>query len=156
MKAIFAGTFDPFTVGHRDIAERAIKVFGNVTVAVAAGGTARADIATRIKIAEISLGGVRGAEVVPFSGLLTDFVAAQQQKCVLVRGIRSVKDYEYERELDAVYKSLFAVDSVYFMTSPVLMHVSSTVVRELSKLGAPLDGYVVSSAADIISKNYGA
>ena len=156
MRAIFAGTFDPFTVGHRSITERALEIFGNVTVAVAEASVgARVDTATRKEIARLSLSDLKGVTVETFGGLLSDYVTALSEKCVLVRGIRGVKDYEYERELSAVYASLCGVDSVFLMTDPRIMHVSSTVVRELASLGASLDGYVVTTAADVIKKHYG-
>lgn len=154
MRAIFAGTFDPFTCGHRNIVERTLKVFDSVTVAVANSKGANVAVDARVEIARMSVSGLNGVTVQAFDGLLTDFVASQTDRCVLVRGIRSSRDHEYERELDAVYKSLTDVDSVYFMTKPELLHVSSTVVRELAALGAPLGGYVVPCAAETISKYY--
>ncbi len=155
MKAIFAGTFDPFTSGHRDILVRALKVFGSVTVAVAEStAKSAADISERVRIAKLSTQDLVGVTVVPFSGALTDF-AAENGCGVLVRGLRNNADYDYEKELDAVYKSLGDAESVYLMCSPSLMHVSSTVVRELCALGKSIDGYCEKAAAGEIVKVYG-
>lgn len=156
MKAIFAGTFDPFTSGHRNIAERAAAVFGNVTVAVAAvTGKNAAPLDVRIKIAEAALAGQSGACVQPFDGLLSDF-CKKNAPCVLVRGVRSAVDLDYETTHTRVYNSLCGVQSVLFITDTQYAHVSSTVVRELISLGAPLDGYVVSGTEKMIAEFYGA
>ncbi|MCM1367297.1 MAG: adenylyltransferase/cytidyltransferase family protein [Roseburia sp.] len=159
MKAIFAGTFDPFTTGHRNVAERALSVFGALTIAVAADtGKKTASLSDRVKIAELSVPGLCGVEVVPFSGLLSDFVVASVnsgEKCVLVRGIRNTRDFEYERELCSVYRSLCGVDAAHFFTLPELMHVSSTTVRELAALGNIPNGYVVADAYSAVCDIYG-
>lgn len=152
MKAIFAGTFDPFTAGHRDITERALGVFGNVTVAVAREtGKSCADVRERERIAKLAVGDLNGVTVTVFDGLLSDFLTANGD-CVSVRGARDCRDFEYERELAAVYKSLCGKETVVFMTAAELCHVSSTTVRELARLGGALKGYVVpQSERDIIS-----
>ncbi|MDE6965423.1 MAG: adenylyltransferase/cytidyltransferase family protein, partial [Clostridiales bacterium] len=103
MKAIFAGTFDPFTAGHRDIAQRAAGVFGNVTVAVASdtGKTAQ-PLDVRLKIATESIADISGATAEAFSGLLSDYLSAKGD-CVIVRGVRNARDADYERDLVRVY-----------------------------------------------------
>lgn len=156
MKAIFAGTFDPFTTGHRNIAERAAAVFGNVTVAVASDtGKRTAPLGKRVKIAGAATASIAGAEVVPFDGLLSDF-CKKNAPCVLVRGVRSAIDLDYETAHTRVYNSLCGVQSVLFITDAEYAHVSSTVVRELASLGTPLDGYAVEGSQQIIAEIYGA
>lgn len=157
MKAIIAGTFDPFTAGHRDLAERALDIFGDVTIAVASDtGKRAAPLAVRVNIAELSVSDLRGVKVTPFNGLLSDYLTACGQ-CVLVRGVRNVKDFEYERELAAVYRSLCGKDCVLLATAPELGHVSSTVVRELAALSVTdkLAAYVVPAALDGVLAQYG-
>ena len=155
MKAIFAGTFDPFTAGHRDIAQRAAGVFGNVTVAVASdtGKTAQ-PLDVRLKIATESIADINCATAEAFSGLLSDYLSAKGD-CVIVRGVRNARDADYERDLVRVYKSLCGKDAVLFITSADFEHVSSTVVRQLAALGGSLDGYVASSAASTVALYYG-
>ena len=155
MKAIISGTFDPFTLGHRDLAVRALSAFDGVIVAVARQtGKNTADIATRKKIAEQSLADLHGVEIVEFDGLLSDFVSSRGD-CVLIRGLRGVRDFEYERDLDRAYKGLCGVDTVYYLSPPELEHVTSTAVRTLAGLGAPIDGYVAEQAKKTIYKVYG-
>lgn len=157
MKAIIAGTFDPFTAGHRNLAARALSIFGSVIVAVASDtGKNAAPLAVRTEIAKLSVADLNGVSVIPFDGLLSDFLTAQGE-CVLVRGARNTKDFEYERELAAVYRSLCGKDSVLLATAPELGHISSTVVRELAALGVSdaLAEYVAPAAIDCVLAQYG-
>lgn len=155
MKAVLAGAFDPFTVGHRNIAERALGIFDEVIVAVAIdSGKTSADIAERTEIAKLSVAGLKGVSVVSFSGLLSEFLKANAP-CVLVRGLRGTRDCEYERDLSRVYKGQCGAECVYLMADGDNEHVSSTVVRQLAALGAPLDGYVEKGAQNKTYKAYG-
>lgn len=154
MKAIFAGTFDPFTVGHMDIAMRALAMFGNVTVAVAADtGKNCAKLSEREHICNSALSSLVGAQVVTFDGLLTDFIKSQGE-CVLIRGLRSAADFEYERDLTRVYSSLAHVQSLFLISSAGVEHVSSSVVRALAKYGN-VDGYAVNGTENLILSIYG-
>ncbi len=155
MKAVLAGAFDPFTSGHRDIVMRAATVFDGVTVAVAEDtGKNTANIDDRLKIAELSVSDVKNAEVVPFSGLLTKFLA-DNAPCVLLRGLRGAVDAEYERDLCRIYGGEFDGECVYLFSRAELEHVSSTAVRALAALGGKLDGYVAPPALEYIKKIYG-
>lgn len=154
MKAVIAGTFDPFTTGHKNIVERALGIFGDVTIAVASDtGKNTASLDIRTEIARLSVLDLQNVSVEPFSGLLSDFLTAQGE-CVLVRGIRNVRDAEYERDLSRVYCSLCDKDTVVLFTDARFEHVSSSVVRELVALDAELDGYVVPAAEELIKKTY--
>ena len=97
---VYPGTFDPITNGHVDLVERAAKLFERVVVAVATSEKKAPlfDLETRVALAQKALEHVPAAEVVPFNGLLIDFVTAQNSHCVL-RGLRAVADFEYEFQL---------------------------------------------------------
>lgn len=156
MEAIVAGTFDPFTAGHCDIVTRAAALFDRVTVAVALEtGKNCAPSEDRVRIVEASIGGLGNVEVVPFGGLLCDFVKSRRGKKVLVRGIRGVRDFEYERDLSRVYAHSCGVESVFLCSSPNVEYISSTLVRELARLDAPLDGYVADGAVEYVKRLYG-
>lgn len=155
MKAVLAGTFDPFTAGHRDLAIRASKVFDGVIIAVAADtGKTTAAIDDRLDIAKASVSDVKNVNVVPFDGLLTDFLNGNAP-CVLLRGLRGVRDAEYERDLCRIYKGGSDSECVYLFSSAELEHVSSTVVRQLACLGADISTYAAPQAKDMIKKVYG-
>lgn len=156
MKAIFAGAFDPFTSGHKNVVERALEVFDTVTVAVAAEtGKSTASIAQRMEIAQKATSGLNGVTVESFDGLLTDYVKSIGEPCVLVRGVRSTKDVEYERDLTRVYKQLCGVQTVFIMPDAEYEHISSTTVRALAALGGELDGFVEPCTKQTIMRIYG-
>ncbi len=155
MKAIFAGTFDPFTSGHRNIVEQALEVFGAVTVAVAndVGDKSAADIALRVNIAKLAVADFSNVTVERFDGLLTDYVG--KTGGVIIRGVRTSADLEYERAHARIYYSLGRVRSVFFIPAAEYEHVSSTVVRQLARLKADLNGYVARGTEKIIADHYG-
>ena len=155
MKAIFAGTFDPFTLGHRNIVERVAKLFDGVIIAVSDDtGKNTAPLSLRTDIVECAVADMSNVTVESFCGLLSDYVA-KQGDCVLVRGVRNGNDLEYERDLTAVYKSLCGVESIVLITDAAYGHVSSTVVRTVAALGGNIDGYVVTCTAKQITQVYG-
>ena len=157
MRAVFAGTFDPFTAGHADIVKRSAACFSEVVVAVADDcAKPAAPVAVRAEIAERAVERLclDGVKVMPFCGLLTDFID-EIGGGVIVRGVRSARDFDYESELLGVYRSLNDTDAIVFVTKAELAHVSSTVVRQLAALGAPLDGYVVGGTEEYIRAVYG-
>lgn len=154
MKAIFAGTFDPFTLGHRNIVERAAKLFDGVIIAVADDtGKNAAPLSVRTDIAKSAVADMANVAVESFCGLLSDYVMSKGD-CVLIRGVRNSNDLEYERDLTAVYKSLCGVESIILITDAAYGHVSSTVVRAVAALGGDISGYVVPSTTTQITKVY--
>ncbi len=155
MKAVLAGAFDPFTCGHRNLAERALSVFGEAMIAVAEDtGKSTASLADRLELVKLSVAGLDGVKIVTFTGLLSEFLK-RQSPCVLIRGLRGARDYEYERDLSRVYNGQCDNECVYLMSDAQTEHVSSTVVRQLAGLGASLDGYVVGDAQQKTYSVYG-
>ena len=155
-KAVFAGSFDPFTLAHAEIVRQARLIFPEVIVAVA-GDTGKARVASadvRRKIAEASLS-LPGVRVTSFSGLLTDFMAAEKA-VFMIRGLRDFMDLIYEQNISEVYKSQNAdFEQVYFLSDHKFMHISGTIVRELARLGGNLNGYVAEGARTLVYKIYG-
>lgn len=142
-RAVFAGSFDPFTLGHKDIVLRAAKLFDEVVVAVASdtGKTSR-PIDKRAEIVTASFIDKQNICVMQFEGLLTDFMK-KVGSSILVRGVRNSADYDYERSLMAVYRSLYPeIEFVLLPSKAELIHVSSTTVRQLCKMNASLNGYI--------------
>ncbi len=145
-RAVFAGSFDPFTLGHKDIVMRSAKIFDEVIVAIASDtGKKSHDISLREQIVKASIES-SNVSVVCFEGLLTEFMK-KINASILVRGVRNAVDYDYEKNLMGVYRSLLPeIEFVLLPSKPKLNHISSTVVRELCKMNAPLEGYIDTKA----------
>jgi pantetheine-phosphate adenylyltransferase len=141
--ALYPGTFDPFTLGHEDIARRACAMFDKVIVAVSGGG--RSTLFSpdeRIAMARDALANLKNVEVVLFSGLLVD-ACARLNAPVVVRGVRSFADFEYEAEMASLNRQMSpTMDTVYLSTTDALRSISGSRVREIAKLGGRFDGFV--------------
>ncbi len=156
-KAVFAGTFDPFTIGHYDLVKRAAEVFDVVIVGVAGNGSKKKCVATteqRANIAKLSLSDISNVEVKVFDGLLTDFAMENGAK-YLVRGIRNGVDFEYEKNLMAVYQATNPeIEIFYLISQPALSFVSSSFIKDLKFLHGEVDKYVSPFVLDIIKEIY--
>ncbi len=151
-KAVIAGSFDPFTLGHKELYLRARSLFDTVIIGVAACSEKKVLPAqNRVEIIKACL---PDAEVVEFDGLLTDFLT-EQGADVLVRGIRNTVDFEYERGLEAIYKGFCNVEIVYMTPSLESWFISSSAVRELIKAGGNISRLVDTKAEKLIKKYYG-
>jgi pantetheine-phosphate adenylyltransferase len=140
---LYPGSFDPVTLGHIDIIERALQLFDRVTVSVAASGKAGLlDVDERVELIRASVAGMGKVEVHPFSGLLVDEVAHCQADAV-IRGIRTPGDYEHEWSLAGVNALLSAdIEYIYLLARPSMAAVSSTLVRDVIRHGGPLEKLV--------------
>lgn len=152
--AIYPGTFDPITLGHVDLARRATHLFDRVIVAVAAATTKSPlfDLDDRTELARIALIDIPQIEVKPFSGLLVDF-ARSHGATSIVRGLRAVSDFEYEIQLAAVNRRLAAeIETVFLSPAEDLGFISSSIVRELTRLGGNVEGFVPPHVADALTR----
>ena len=152
-KAVFAGTFDPFTLGHYEIVLRASKLFDKVVVAVAGDSgnkKCRYDEKMRAEIAKKSISDIKNAEVVVFDGFLIDFMKCNGIK-TFVRGLRNTVDFEYEKNLYNAYLSQDdGVEGCYLMCSNEYAHISSSLVREVLSFNGKIDKYVKAEALSLI------
>ncbi|MEO7241402.1 MAG: pantetheine-phosphate adenylyltransferase [Variovorax sp.] len=143
--AVYPGTFDPMTLGHEDVVERAIRLFPHVIVAVAAGHHKRAmfSLDERLEIVREAVQPFGDkVSVESFSGLLRDFVLARGGKA-MVRGLRAVTDFDYEFQLAGMNRSLMpSVETVFLTPSDRFQFISSTFVREIATLGGEVDQFV--------------
>lgn len=135
-KALFAGTFNPYTRGHHAIVQRALAIFDKVVVAVGCnmskeGLSAAEERCSAIK--KVYEGDPR-VEVATYGGLTMDY-AREIGATALLRGVRSVKDFEYERDLADVNLRLGGIETVILVTSPENASISSSLVRELMAYG---------------------
>ena len=157
MAAVYPGRFDPATLGHVDIAQRAATMFDRVVVAVydmEAGGCLFST-RERVKMFAEALKHIEHAEVKPFSGLVVDFARKEQAK-VLVRGIRAVTDFEAEFDM-ALMNSKMApeIESVYLMASLEHLFVSGHRIREVASLGYDVDEMVPPGVAKALKGKFG-
>jgi pantetheine-phosphate adenylyltransferase len=145
---LYPGSFDPPTLGHLDITERASRLFDRVTVVVAATGKAGLlGLDERVDLFRAAVTGLPGVVVEPFTGLLVDEVR-QRGASAVVRGIRTQGDYEHEWTMAGVNALLAAdVEYIYLLARPQLAAISSTLVRDVLRHGGALDRLVPPSVA---------
>jgi len=142
--ALYPGTFDPITHGHTDLVSRAALVFDKVIVAIAESPhkTPFFSLEKRISLAESQLGHLDNIEIVGFSNLLVDFVQEKGAK-VIVRGLRAVSDFEYEFQLASMNRHLCEeVETMFLTPDEKYGFISSTLVREVARLGGDVSQFV--------------
>ena len=144
--ALFAGSFNPFTTGHASVVERALDMFDRIVIAVGvnAAKTTEADTGARVEaIRRIYAALPEGRiEVLAYSGELTVDLARRVGARWLLRGIRSVRDFEYERDMADINRRIAGLDTVLLFALPELGAVSSSVVRELQAYGTDVSQFL--------------
>lgn len=133
--ALFPGTFNPFTIGHRAIVERGLRIFDRIVIGIGYNREKPSDdIAGRVEyIKEIFKDDPR-IEVISYYGLTAETV--RYTGCdVILRGVRNVTDFEYERNLADANKSILGVDTIFLISEPKYSHISSSTLRELRDNG---------------------
>jgi pantetheine-phosphate adenylyltransferase len=156
--AVYSGTFDPITLGHEDVARRAAGLFDELIMAVAVAHhkTTRFNLAERMALVQAALGDDTRVRVLPFDGLIMDF-CRQQGACAVVRGIRNLTDFDYEAQMAAMNRKLNAgVETVLLLPQAELQCISSTLVREIAKLGGDLSDMVSAGVAQALSPSLSA
>ncbi len=154
--AVYPGTFDPITHGHFDLIERASRLFDKVVVAISASPGKRPALGldTRIALAREVSTGLDNVEVIGFSGLLTDMMA-EQNAHIILRGLRAVSDFEYELQLANMYRAQAPeLESVFLTPAVQNSYISSTIVREIAKLGGDVSRLVHPRVAETLRSHY--
>lgn len=142
--AVYPGTFDPMTLGHEDLVRRASRLFGSVIVAVAVGHHKRTmfSLPERLAIAQEAASRLSNVRVLPFEGLLRDFMVDQGAHAV-VRGLRAVSDFDYEYQMAGMNRHLMPdVETLFLTPSDAYQFVSGTFVREIAQLGGDVSKFV--------------
>ena len=153
--AAYSGTFDPITLGHNDIIHRAARMFPRLIVAVGLNPSKnpKFNIDERIALVKASVQDLDNVEVVGFTGLVVDF-ARDHGVTVLVRGVRTVGDYE--KQMAVMNRDLYPqLDTVLLAPSPEYAHLSSSLVRELTSLGAPVKKLVPKPVVPVLLERFG-
>ena len=144
-KALYSGSFDPLTMGHLDIIERAAKLYDELTIGIIGNPSKQAmfTLEEREEMLKEVLKDYDNVNVDHFSGLLADYVNRSGFD-VVVRGLRNTTDFDYEMQMAQVNDRLFndSTETVFLMADPRYSFISSSVVREVSSLGGNIEGLV--------------
>lgn len=135
-KVIFPGSFDPFTIGHANLVERALRLFDEVIIAVGYNEqkTGWLPVEERVRALREYYTGMPQIHIECYTGLTVDFAQSQGARFIL-RGVRSVKDYEYELGIADINARLADIETVVLLADPTISGISSSVVRELHHFG---------------------
>jgi pantetheine-phosphate adenylyltransferase len=148
--AVYSGTFDPVTLGHEDVIRRAAGLFDEMLVAVAVAHHKKTQFTLDQRMAMVaeSMKHLPQVRVLPFEGLMMDF-CRQHGACAVVRGIRNVADFDYEAQMAAMNRKLLpSVETVFMLPQAQLQCISSTLVREIAKLGGDVSEMVSPGVAE--------
>ncbi len=151
--AVYPGTFNPITNGHSDLVERAARLFDGIIVAVVDANLKTSNslsVETRMHLAREVLGHLDNVEVRSFDNLLTKFV----EECganIILRGLRTVADFEYEFQLVGMNRVLAPdIETVFLAPAEHLSYISSTLVREIASYGGDISRFVHPAVAEAI------
>ena len=142
-RAVFPGTFDPFTIGHYSIVERALTFLDEIIIGIGINEGKRSCFPTekRIDMIDNVYKDEPRVKVEAYSGLTVDF-AKRHNANVIIRGIRTVRDFEYEETIADINRKLSGIETILLFTEPELTSVSSTIVRELLGYGKDVSSFV--------------
>ena len=142
--AIFPGSFDPFTIGHEEIVRRGLKVFDRIVIAVGINPVKKdfLTLESRIKLIEKAFEDTDRVTVAPYSGLTVEF-CARMNAHIIIRGLRTAADFEYERAVGQANRAMDGqIETVFILTSTVNTFVSSTIVRNIYMNGGDVTKFL--------------
>jgi pantetheine-phosphate adenylyltransferase len=154
--AVYPGTFDPITNGHVDLVDRAAPLFTKLIVGIAESPTKgpALPLALRVELARDALSGYANVEVHGFNSLLAHFVA-EVGGGVLLRGLRAVSDFEYEFQLASMNRHLIPeVETLFLTPAEQYGFISSSLVREISRLGGDVSAFVPAAVAKALQAEW--
>ena len=155
-RVLYPGTFDPITKGHGDLVERASRLFDHVIIAVAASPKKNPlfPLEQRVELAREVTKHLPNVEVVGFSTLLAHF-AKEQNANVFLRGLRAVSDFEYEFQMASMNRHLIPeVETLFLTPAEQYGFISSSLVREISRLGGDVSGFVPPAVAAALEAHW--
>lgn len=144
MRAIYPGTFDPVTYGHIDLIKRAVKIFGEVIVAVAhnPGKEPLFSVQERVALLKQATRGLRGVTIDDFNSLMVDYCKRKRTR-VVIRGLRMLSDFEYEFQMALTNRKLSEeVETIFLMPNESYAYLSARLIKEAAALGADLSAFV--------------
>ena len=129
-KAIFPGTFDPFTIGHYSLVKRSLELVDEIVIAIGVNDTKKTYFPLDKRIV-----------VGTYDSLTVDY-AKETGSNFIIRGIRSVNDFEYEKTIADMNRNISGIETIVLFTEPELTHISSTIVRELLRFGHDVSQFI--------------
>lgn len=154
-KAIYPGTFDPVTLGHLDVIRRAARVFDELIVAVGNNPSKRTCFSLRSRLAMVrkETAGLKNVSACSFSGLVTDFAHAQGVS-VLIRGVRTVTDFEYELQMAIANRAGGAVETVFMAPTPEHEFISARLIKEIAAMGGNVSKLVTPAVERALKQKF--
>ncbi len=152
--AVYPGSFDPVTNGHLDLIRRATGIFDRLVVAVLRNVEKQSlfTLEERLELLRESVADLKGVEVDSFDGLLVDFVHRRGASHIL-RGVRALSDFEYEFQMALMNQRLAPdIETVFLMPREEFTFLSSRLVREVARLGGPVEGLVPPPVAKLLNE----
>lgn len=155
-RALTPGTFDPITAGHLDIITRASQLVDEIVVGVAASPKKQPlfNLEERVALAQEATKHLPNVKVVPFETLLVTF-AEEIEASILIKGLRAITDFEYEFQMTALnYELNQEIETLFIMSPPQYMYLSSSIVREIASLGGDVNGFVPACVKEAFEKKF--
>ncbi|GAA2245572.1 pantetheine-phosphate adenylyltransferase [Rarobacter faecitabidus] len=149
--AVFPGSFDPITLGHLDIVRRGATLFDSVIIGVARNAAKKAllELDDRLRLARLAVADLPNVTVEAIPGLLVDF-CREREASTIVKGLRSGSDLDDEVPMAAMNRHLGGVETVFVPASGALLHVASTLVRDVARYGGDISDLVTPEVATAV------
>ena len=154
--AVYPGTFDPITNGHLDIIKRAKNIIDELIVAVAAETNKETlfDVRERTEMIRESINGIKNIKVLPFSGLLINFMK-ENNASIIIRGMRAISDFEHESQLALMNKKLAPeIETIFMVTGSRYSYLNSSIVKEIASLEGCVKQLVPEIVEDKLRKKF--
>lgn len=145
--AVFPGTFNPFTIGHQSIVKRGLKIFDRIVIGIGCNPDKRDDAEIKQRICRNIQALYKSndrVEATCYAGLTAEFVK-ESGACAILRGVRNVTDFEYERNLADINGNVLGVETVFLISLPECSYISSSMVRELESNGQDVSKFLASA-----------
>ena len=156
-RIVYPGTFDPITYGHLDVVARALQLFDEVVLAIAADSTKKPlfTLEERVHQAEKALAHFgTNVRVTSFHGLLVDYVQSHEARAIL-RGLRAVSDFEFEFQMALMNRKLNdSIETIFLMPRGAYTYLSSTIIREVARLGGEISAFVPPVVEEALKKKF--
>ena len=142
-RAVFPGSFDPITLGHVDIIERALPLFDEIIIAIGVNADKKYlwSLEDRMAFIKATFANEKSVKVKTYSGLTVDFCESESAHFIL-RGLRNTADFNYEQSIAQTNASLAGIETVFIMCAPKYSNISSSIVRDVFRNGGDISGLV--------------